>query len=246
MVEEADDDPRLDEAVSTALLVVLERLSPAERTAFLLHDVFDLPFAQVAAVVGRSPAAVRQLAARARAHVEAGRPRFPASEEDRDRIVSAFALAWEEGDHAALLELLDPDAILRSDGGGRVPSVGKPLLGAERIARALVSLQRAAARAGRAVPVRIARVNGAPGLIAADRQATNVISLTIDAGRITAVDIVRNPAKLGTLADGGRPQHPTQRGSLPVGERTVADSRNANRLFAVGQLIEDPVGADPQ
>ena len=199
VVEEIGEDPTLDEAVSTALLVVLERLSPAERTAFLLHDVFELPFGEVAAVVGRSPAAVRQLASRARGHVEAGKPRFPASAEDEERIAGAFAVAWQEGDLDQLLALLDPDAVFRSDGGGRVPTAGKPLVGAERVARALVGLGRAAARAGREVRGRFARVNGATGLIVEDGETTSVVSLTIDAGQIVALDVVRNPDKLRRL-----------------------------------------------
>jgi RNA polymerase sigma-70 factor, ECF subfamily len=199
--EAAGDDPTLDEAVSTALLVVLERLSPAERTAFLLHDVFDLPFEKVADVVGRSPAAVRQLAARGRAHVEAGKPRFPADAGEEARLAAAFALAWQEGDHGALLGVLDPDAVMRSDGGGKVKTAGKPLLGADRIARALLGLRRAAARRGRETDGRLARVNGSTGLVLVDEEATSVVSLTIDAGRITAVDIVRNPEKLGRLAE---------------------------------------------
>jgi RNA polymerase sigma-70 factor (ECF subfamily) len=202
---ESDDDPTLDEAVSTALLVVLERLSPAERTAFLLHDVFDLPFEKVAAVVGRSPAAVRQLAARARAHVEAGQPRFPAGAEEEARIVAAFAVAWQEGDHEKLLALLDPDAVMRADGGGKVSAAGKPLLGAERIVRALAGFARAAARQGVEPEGRLARVNGSTGLVIKERGATNVYSLTIDAGRITAIDVVRNPDKLRNLrAEPGR------------------------------------------
>src|SRR4029077_14838435 len=104
------------------------------------------PFDRVAAVVGRSPAAVRQLAARARAHVEAGQPRFPADAEEEARIVAAFAVAWKEGDHEALLGLLDTDAVMRSDGGGKVPAAGKALLGADRIVRALMGFSRAAAR----------------------------------------------------------------------------------------------------
>jgi RNA polymerase sigma-70 factor (ECF subfamily) len=205
LVEEFDesggDDPTLDEAVSTALLVVLERLSPAERTAFLLHDVFDLPFEKVATVVGRSPAAVRQLAARGRAHVEAGKPRFPAAPGEEERLVVAFAMAWQEGDHEALLGVLDPDAVLRADGGGKVPSAGKALHGAERISRALLGLRRGAERQGRETQGRFARVNGATGLVLVDEEATSVVSLTIDAGRITAVDIVRNPEKLRRLAE---------------------------------------------
>ncbi|HEX4307317.1 MAG TPA: RNA polymerase sigma factor SigJ [Solirubrobacterales bacterium] len=201
LVEEDGDDPTLDESVSTALLVVLERLSPAERTAFLLHDVFDLPFDKVAAVVGRSPAAVRQLASRARTHVEAGKPRFPADADEEARIVAAFATAWQEGDHEALLGLLDPEAIMRSDGGGQVPSAGKPLLGADRIARALAAFTRSADRRGEEPRGRFARVNGAAGLVVHDRHSTSVVSLTIDAGRIAAVDIVRNPDKLRGLME---------------------------------------------
>jgi RNA polymerase sigma-70 factor (ECF subfamily) len=200
VVEEVDENPTLDEAVSTALLVVLERLSPAERTAFLLHDVFELPFEQVATAVGRSPAAVRQLASRARSHVEAGKPRFPATPEDEGRIVAAFALAWQEGDHQQLLELLDPGAVMRSDGGGRVPAAGKPLLGAERITRALVAISRTSARSGHETSGRLARVNGATGLVLLQGETKSVVSLTIDGGRIVAVDIVRNPDKLRRVA----------------------------------------------
>lgn len=203
LVEEYDgeEDPTLDESVSAALMVVLERLSPAERTAFLLHDVFDLPFEKVAAVVGRSPAAVRRLASRARAHVEAGKPRFPADRDEEARILAAFVTAWQEGDHEALLGLLDPGAIMRSDGGGRVPSAGKPLLGAERIVRALVALARSADRRGEEPRGRVVRVNGAAGLLVHDSYSTSVVSLTIDAGRIAAIDIVRNPEKLRGLTE---------------------------------------------
>jgi RNA polymerase sigma-70 factor (ECF subfamily) len=200
LVEEYEEDnPTLDAAVSTALLVVLERLSPAERTAFLLHDVFELPFDKVGEVVGRSPAAVRQLAARARAHVEEGKPRFPADAEEEQRIVIAFALAWQEGDHEALLDVLDPDAVLRADGGGKAFAAGKPLHGADRIARALLGLRRAALRRGQQRAGRLARVNGAPGVVIVEADGASVVSLTIDAGRIIAVDIVRNPEKLRGL-----------------------------------------------
>jgi RNA polymerase sigma-70 factor (ECF subfamily) len=201
LVEEEDDEPTLDESVSVALLVVLERLSPAERTAFLLHDVFDLPFEKVAAVVGRSPAAVRQLASRARGHVDAGKPRFPADRDEEARIVVAFATAWREGDHEALLGLLDPDAIMRSDGGGQVAAAGKPLLGADRIGRALVAFARTADRRGEEPEARFVRVNGTAGLVVHDSTTTSVVSLTIDSGRITAVDIVRNPDKLRGLTE---------------------------------------------
>jgi RNA polymerase sigma-70 factor, ECF subfamily len=203
LVESPADVTTLDEKVTTALLVVLERLSPAERTAFVLHDVFDMPFDEVAEAVGRSPAAVRQLAARARRHVDAGKPRFPASPEERERIVLAFAAAWQAGDLDHLLALLDPAAVLRADGGGQVPSARKPLLGAQRIAHALVGLQRASAHDGRTARAAIADVNGAPGLIVDAGGVLSVISLTIDAGRVVAVDIVRNPDKLRHVAAPG-------------------------------------------
>ncbi len=204
IVEELGEDPTLDESVSTALLVVLERLSPAERTAFLLHDVFDLPFPQVAEVVGRSPAAVRQLAARARSHVESGKPRFPASSEEEDRVAAAFAVAWREGDLDQLLELLDPDVVLRADGGGRVPTASKPLRGAGRIAQMLIGLARASAKAGRTWRGRLARVNGATGIVVEEGGTTSVYSLTLDGGRIVAIDIVRNPEKLRRLSPPAR------------------------------------------
>jgi RNA polymerase sigma factor (sigma-70 family) len=203
VVDELGADPTLDESVSTALLLVLERLSPAERTAFLLHDVFELPFAQVAEVVGRSPAAVRQLAARARAHVEAGKPRFPASAEEEDRVAAAFVLAWQEGDLEALLELLDPEAVLRADGGGRVPTAVQPLRGARRIGQMLIGLARASARTGRGGHGRLASINGATGIVVEEGETTSVYSLTLDAGRIVAIDVVRNPEKLAGLRRAG-------------------------------------------
>jgi RNA polymerase sigma-70 factor (ECF subfamily) len=203
LIESPADVTTLDEKVTTALLVVLERLSPAERAAFVLHDVFDIPFDEVAEAVGRSPAAVRQLAARARRHVDAGKPRFPASPQEQERIAVAFAAAWQAGDLDQLLALLDPAAVLRADGGGQVPTARKPLLGAQRIARALVGLRRASTHDGRTARTEITDVNGAPGLIVDDGGVLSVISLTIDAGRVVAVDIVRNPDKLRHVAAPG-------------------------------------------
>ena len=122
------DDPAdrvtLDESVSYALLTVLEQLSPAERTAFVLHDVFDVPFGDVAEVVGRTPEAVRQLASRARRHVRRERPRFAASRDEHERAVRAFARAVAEGDLEGLVAVLDPDVVWTSDGGGRARRPG--------------------------------------------------------------------------------------------------------------------------
>jgi RNA polymerase sigma-70 factor (ECF subfamily) len=190
------DDPAdrvtLDESVSMALLVVLERLSPAERTAFLLHDVFGFGFEEVAGVVGRTPAAVRQLASRARRHVEDGRPRFPPTRAEQQRLVTAFAAACGSGDMEQLVALLDPEVVWRADGGGKV-TAARPAEGAQNVARWLLALARRPPRS-----LRMATVNGAPGLVIRDADGVlTVIAFTIDAGRITALDVMRNPDKLG-------------------------------------------------
>ncbi|GAA0320897.1 RNA polymerase sigma factor SigJ [Actinoallomurus spadix] len=191
-----EDDPAdrvtLDESVSMALLVVLERLSPAERTAFLLHDVFGVPFDEVADVVGRTPVAVRRLASRARKHVEDGLPRFPPTYDEQRELVAAFTAACQGGDLDRLLSVLDPAVTLRGDGGGKVPAVGRIEGGADRVARTLVGFT-----AHPAVDVRIADVNGAPGLVLRDPAGVlTVMAFTVDAGRITAIDAIRNPDKL--------------------------------------------------
>ncbi|MGS2809833.1 RNA polymerase sigma factor SigJ [Nocardia sp. MW-W600-9] len=201
------DDPAdrisQDERVTTALLVVLESLSPAERTAFVLQDVFGMTGPEVAEVVGRTPAAVRQLASRARKHVESGTPRFPASPVEQEKVVSAFALAWRSGDLSSLLGVLDENVVLTADGGGKVPAIRKPLHGAELIAKALLGWYHAPSASGgwgRAV-----LVNGVPGLVVFDGANTGVFSFVIDAGRIVAINIVRNPDKLHDLPTEGEP-----------------------------------------
>jgi RNA polymerase sigma-70 factor, ECF subfamily len=202
--EEPGERVTLDESVAIALLVVLERLSPAERTAFLLHDVFAMPFEEVAEVVGRSPAAVRQLAVRARRRVDEGRPRFPASSEEHERIVVAFIEACGMGDVDRLLEVLDPAVVFRSDGGGRVPASRFPLEGAERVARALLSLERKRQRAGHEMRGAPGIVNGQLGFVYCEGETLNVLSLTTDGGRIVALDVVRNPDKLRHVRLPGR------------------------------------------
>jgi RNA polymerase sigma-70 factor (ECF subfamily) len=197
VADDADPADRvtLDESVSLALLFVLERLSPAERTAFVLHDVFGYSFDEVGEVVGRSPAAARQLASRARRHVVEQRPRQSGSREQQQRAVEAFVAASDGGDLDALLAVLDPDVVFRSDGGGRVTAARKPLLGAERVGRALVRLART--NAGR-WDMRPVDVNGMPGLLILDREdrQVSVVAFTVDDGRITTIHIQRNPDKL--------------------------------------------------
>jgi RNA polymerase sigma-70 factor, ECF subfamily len=193
------DRVTLDESVSMALLVILERLSPAERTAFLLHDVFGLPFEEVAGVVGRTPAAVRQLASRARKHVDDGRPRFPPTPAQQRQLVAAFADACGNGDMERLIALLDPDVVWRADGGGKVSAAYPEAGGARTVARWLLALARRPPRS-----LRMATVNGAPGLVLRDGDGVlTVIAFTIDAGRITALDVMRNPDKLTAVPDPG-------------------------------------------
>ncbi len=197
LVETREYDPAdrvtLDESVSMALLVVLEQLSPAERTAFVLHDVFSMPFPEIAEVVGRSPAAVRQLASRARRHVEGTRPRLPATGAEQRELVDAFMAACQQGDLPGLIALLDPDVVMRSDGGGKVSTLPKILYGANRVAHALVHYAQKAE-----FQVHAAYVNGAPGVaVRPDLDgALTIIAFTVDGGRITAIDGVRNPDKL--------------------------------------------------
>jgi RNA polymerase sigma-70 factor (ECF subfamily) len=204
LVEARSPDPAdrvtLDESVSMALLVVLERLSPAERTAFVLHDVFSVPFPEIAEVVGRSPAAVRQLASRARRQVEGGRPRAPATKAEQRELVDAFRAACQDGDLPGLIALLDPDVVLRGDGGGKIVTLQHTERDAARVAPMLLAHAQAAG------PLEIMNldVNGAPGLVSRGRDGElSVIAFTVDAGRITAIDLVRNPDKLARVPDLG-------------------------------------------
>lgn len=188
----------LDDSVSMALLVVLETLSPAERTAFVLHDVFKVPFDTIAEVVGRTPAACRQLAARGRAHVAARSARFDPAGEQHRRAVEAFTHAAETGDLACLLSVLDPDVVLRSDGGGKVPARRTPIEGADAVARFVLAI--AAKRTHMRQHVRT--VNGQPGLVTTeDGEVVAVMGFEAADGRITEIDLVMNPDKLPRMPD---------------------------------------------
>ncbi|MEW2352384.1 RNA polymerase sigma factor SigJ [Spirillospora sp. NPDC029432] len=204
LVEARSPDPAervtLDESVSMALLVVLERLTPAERTAFVLHDVFSVPFPEIAEVVGRTPAAVRRLASRARRQVEEGRPRTPATPAEQRELVAAFSAACQNGDLPGLIALLDPDVVLRGDGGGKVST----LRHVEREAARVAPMMLAHARTAGPLDILPADVNGAPGLVVVDGDGgLSVIAFTVDAGLITAIDLVRNPDKLVRVPDLG-------------------------------------------
>jgi RNA polymerase sigma-70 factor (ECF subfamily) len=193
--EDPADHVTLDESVSYALLTVLEQLSPAERTAFVLHDVFDVPFGEIAEVVGRTPEAVRQLASRARRHVKRETPRFAASRDEHDRAVRAFAQAVDEGNLDGLVAVLDPDVVWTSDGGGRVSALRHPLRGGERVARAWVALGRRSV----SEPIEI-EFNGGLGLVIPSRDGHRAaLSFVVSEGRITRIDAIRNPEKLQRL-----------------------------------------------
>ena len=187
------DRVTLDESVSMAFLVLLESMTPAERVAFILHDVFGYSFAEVAGVVGRTPAACRQLASSARRRIRAAQP-AAAPTTRQAGIVRDFKQAWEAKDINALLGLLDPGATVIADGGGLASAAPRPIEGAEQIARYLAEL---AARTPGNVTMLERTVNGQPGLVAQqDGITVTVFAFDIADDRITHIWAVRNPEKL--------------------------------------------------
>jgi RNA polymerase sigma-70 factor (ECF subfamily) len=181
----------LDESVDMAFLVVLDSMSPAERVAFLLHDVFRYPFAEVGEIVGRTPAACRQLATAARRKVRDARP-AAAPTARRAELVREFKQAWEAMDIQAILGLLDPDAVAVADGGGLVPAALEPRIGAEVIAGFVLDLARRTT-----LDLEEATVNGQPGLVARqDGRTLTVFAFEVAEDRITRIWAQRNPDKL--------------------------------------------------
>jgi RNA polymerase sigma-70 factor (TIGR02957 family) len=204
-----DEDParqaELADSLSMAFLVLLESLSPEQRAAFLLHDVFEYPYAEIADVIGASEENARQLAARARRHLEERRPRFESSREQREELARRFFAAAQEGDLEGLQSLLAEDVVLHGDGGGKAPAIARPLFGRRRVARTLLAWARAGVRLG-GISLRPAVVNGQPGAITLDGQGRLVSVLTLDIaeGQVQAVRSVVNPDKLrhiGPVAD---------------------------------------------
>jgi RNA polymerase sigma-70 factor (ECF subfamily) len=182
----------LADTVGLALLVVLETLTPAERLAFVLHDIFAVPFEDVAEIVGRSPAAARQLASRARRRVRLQAPEPDADLAVQRRVVDAFLAAARAGDFEALVAVLDPEAVLRTDVGGTRQPPRPPVVGARQVAAAIAARGR-----GFAWLARPAIVNGGAGLVVAGpRGPVGVIAFTVSGGRIVAIDLVASPAKL--------------------------------------------------
>jgi RNA polymerase sigma-70 factor (ECF subfamily) len=186
--------------LSFALLLALDRLSPLERAAFLLHDVFDIQFAEVAQMIDRTEVACRQLATRARRAVREARPAPPAPPDNHARLLSAFGEAVVSGDVSRLAGMLREDAIALTDGGGRKTAALNPIKGADKIARFFVSL--AAKNADRNVRIEPAVINGILGaLIYIDGKVDHSVSMAIDGERIAAIYIVRNPDKLRHVPD---------------------------------------------
>jgi RNA polymerase sigma-70 factor (ECF subfamily) len=187
------DRVTLDESVNMAFLVVLESMTPAERVAFVLHDVFRYSFAEVAEIVGRTPAACRQLASSARRRIRASRaPATPAAQ--RVGVIRAFKAAWEAKDIDALIGLLDPDAAAIADGGGLAMAFLRPIEGGEQVARAWVEI---ANRAEGTMTFLERTVNGQPGLVAEqDGVIVTVFAFDVAGDRIKHIWVVRNPEKL--------------------------------------------------
>jgi RNA polymerase sigma-70 factor (TIGR02957 family) len=211
-VASGDDDParkaEMADSLSLAFLVLLESLSPEQRAAFLLREVFDEPYDRIAEIVGTSEQNARQLATRARRHVEERRPRFEASREQREELASRFFAAAEKGDLEGLEELLAHDVVLHGDGGGKAPALARAVHGRARVARTLMKgWMRAGARVG-GLTTRREEVNGQPGALVFDRERRliGVMILDIAEGQIQGVSSIVNPDKLqhlGPVADLG-------------------------------------------
>jgi RNA polymerase sigma-70 factor (TIGR02957 family) len=210
LITDGRDDPagqaEMADSLSLAMLIVLESLSPEQRAVLLLHDVFDYPFSAIAAIVGKSQDNVRQIATRARRHVEQRRPRFQTTREQRDELARRFFAAVEQGDLGGLEALLAADVQLTADGGGKVPALARSLRGRDRVASSLISWVRVRlpARAP-GVSLRPVEVNGDPGALYLDAQGRliGVVALDIADGEITSIRSVVNPDKLTHLGPTG-------------------------------------------
>jgi RNA polymerase sigma-70 factor (TIGR02957 family) len=209
ILTDVPDDParhaETADSLSMAMLVLLESLSPEQRAALLLHDVFDYGYPEIASIVGKSEDNVRQLATRARRHVQQRRPRFQTTREQRDELTRRFFAAAEQGDLAGLETMLAHDVELTGDGGGKVPALARSLSGRNRVARAVVNwLRRTTSVPG--VSMRHVEVNGGPGALFLDpeERLIGVCALEIVAGQVTSISGIVNPDKLthlGPVAD---------------------------------------------
>ena len=204
LVSEDDDAAETAESLSLAFLVVLETLSPVERAVFLLHDVFGYEYGEIARIVGKTETNCRQIATRARRHVEARRPRFEASREQQEELADRFFAACVDGDTDSLVELLAGDVVVHGDGGGKAPQLAEPVHGADRAARLLVGWFRTAAELG--AELQRVTVNGRPGAVIRSPagEIGSVMALDVAGGQVQAVRSIVNPDKLrhlGPVAD---------------------------------------------
>ena len=208
LVADGRDDPALHaeaaDSLSLAFLVLLESLSPEQRATFLLRDVFGYGYDEIAEIVGKREDNVRQLAARARRHVEQRRPRFRSSRQERDELARRFLAAAEEGDLGGLEALLAHDVELHGDGGGKVPALARPLQGRSRVARTLVAWTRLGARIPGA-SIRQVEINGAPGALLLDGEdrVIGAWALEIARGQVQSISSIVNPDKLRHLGPVG-------------------------------------------
>jgi RNA polymerase sigma-70 factor, ECF subfamily len=213
IVTDPHDDPsahaELADSLSLAFLVLLERLSPLERAAFLLREVLDFPYAEIARIVERSEDSARQLVTRARRHLADERGRYEVSRERHAQLTARFVQACAEGDASALVGMLAEDAVAYSDGGGRARAARKPIYGADRVARLLVGIARPERAPELSIALHAVDVNGAPGLALFDEVGAAVVSLlSLDIGadeRVRNVWIVVNPEKLARVRLPGSP-----------------------------------------
>jgi len=199
LVGSTEDDEDQADDITLTLMLALERLSPLERAAFLLHDVFGVALADVAGTLDRDAAAVRQLASRARRHVQEARPRYTVEQAEAERITRAFFAAARDGDVAGLRSMLAEDVVLMSDGGGKVLAFHNPIHGIAKMLRLFAGLARK--HAFRPELLRLATIDGLPGYVSIDRGALlQTTALEIRDGRVAAIYITRNPDKLRHVA----------------------------------------------
>jgi RNA polymerase sigma-70 factor (ECF subfamily) len=190
----------LADDLSVALLLALERLSPLERAAFLLHDVFDMDYAEVGATIDHSEAACRQLAARARAHVQQDRPRYPTGDAEARKLADAFVIAAASGDVASFARLLAEDAVFYADGGGKRRTALKPIVGKEKIMRYYEGIRAKGGGAFAAHSMEAVTLNGLPGFVFHTAEGTETLAVEVANGAVVAVYAVRNPDKVRHLA----------------------------------------------
>lgn len=189
----------LADDISIALLHMLERLAPEERTAFLLHEAFDYDYGELATLLGKSEAACRQIVSRARRRVHEARPRFKASSRDHERLARAFSAALSNEDPSALLACLKPDAVLYSDGGGKAMAALNPIYSADHIARFFAGIQK---KYHLPLEANLVDVNGEPGMVLLhDGHIHSIVCFDVEDERVTAIYIMRNPDKLARAGE---------------------------------------------